>query len=1399
MRDVPALICVAAWFEAVVFMQKSIFDNDFLQSTGARVSALQICLNATQRLLRCNPRVNNSTVATHRVAAILTLRLLHSEQTAWYRQRWPFLARFSMHTLLHKLTKRTVYMVCSYRTRKFYIGKVGENTDSRPVFDRYGDHVSMSLAPVSTRNKSSNSVLYRALARIGVHKFVLIPIFVGDVDPQTHDRLETFWIRRLYSRGHMLNTRKLPKSNVRALHDGRAYPHRRQTATSTSTSVFPVRCATWTVQCTHPRILSCPTGDAHDCTNTVRFCAQHGIPAHQVTVVKSPGNMSLLRLVTVRRALGRSTVRVNYGADTQLLSLSRVLSLCKRWPQRHFSFTFHTWRWSGVETTTLYSDLITATTHRHSRARHELLHEADLATLCKTWTCLKHIPERPLRETAQALLQDAFKRRRVNPMPSNVVVLPFRPDVSLHALRQIPRKILDSLRLGSEYRTMLKGELRAVFSRRMSIADRLVNFRKLAKSVDVANPPPCTCRQLCADLGIAFGPCHLTRGHVAVRATDLPETVPALLRGNLKNIPTTDLDGAVGEIHTAMLKWFRELLPHVQFTKDHASEFWWDRNLIKIFDMKVNLLTACEPCPRPLATVTAARMQRWHAEWLLVREHDPTLFGRLSSGDFLEDTLRMVRTHTSRVDANHWINNQEIYRRLRDIFGIDVELFASPLNFNLCHRAYCSEHDIDKLFGSLGNAFSHRWAGKCIGNPIYSILDIRKSISKAIEAVNADPSALCILNIPLWDQWHDEYFHLLTHRWVTPLFIFGADSYAFHHPAMSSDQVGRTRAPTAMAPWPVGFFLVQRPAITPPQQLQLDAMHELFTNMGFFPFDDSVARDYARSHTGNDASWEPVPIAETRHHASTALPGITRAKTIRRTDAVFQLIYERQFGVDLTQLIQDMLAASPRVHRATPGVCNVSPDQLAEINALCAKLRKHCVFQLDKNDCCALFTCRRYAFDSIMETFVNDPHYSATPLTQDDILKSWREQFASLDLGRFQSGFSVHPRHKLPYVYTMPKNKDINKFRPIMSYCTHPLRTTLRRACRALRFALRSYATDHMDMPTTSEFLPRVSSILAALRAEGYDRVHMLAGDIKQMYTELNHDFIMEAVDWLLDIIRAQKRRQESTTIAVPRRGKKWMGMGKSHNPHAFVNFTLLSLRNIVKFDLANAYFTVGTHVMKQNIGIPMGSPLSPALAVIVCAYSEHLYSKKQTAQGYFPLVRGLRYVDDALYITGSKSCEVGSAAVAEFRLRQIAASCYHNDLVVELDPDQTVIHMLESEIDLTSNPNIDIRFWHKNRDHLDAFGTQKFLKFQHYSSFSPLSAKRGVLVSTLLRVARNSLGDENTLYACRSIIRELKLLHYSNGCIAKAIKSVSGRFCAEGMDRSVWGSVLRLLNDDSV
>ncbi|KAK3233308.1 hypothetical protein CYMTET_56390 [Cymbomonas tetramitiformis] len=79
---------------------------------------------------------------------------------------------------------------------------------------------------------------------------------------------------------------------------------------------------------------------------------------------------------------------------------------------------------------------------------------------------------------------------------------------------------------------------------------------------------------------------------------------------------------------------------------------------------------------------------------------------------------------------NHWTLPPEIMQALQEAFGIQAEVFASPLNVHSHMATYCSKFDRDTIFGSKGSAWDTQWGelGAFEFNPEYTAVDLDRAL-----------------------------------------------------------------------------------------------------------------------------------------------------------------------------------------------------------------------------------------------------------------------------------------------------------------------------------------------------------------------------------------------------------------------------------------------------------------------------------------------------------------------------------------------------------------------------------------------------------------------------------------------------------------------------------------------
>jgi hypothetical protein len=203
-------------------------------------------------------------------------------------------------------------------------------------------------------------------------------------------------------------------------------------------------------------------------------------------------------------------------------------------------------------------------------------------------------------------------------------------------------------------------------------------------------------------------------------------------------------------------------------------------------------------------------------------------------------------------------------------------------------------------------------------------------------------------------------------------------------------------------------------------------------------------------------------------------------------------------------------------------------------------------------------------------------------------------------------------------------------------------------------------------------------------------------------------------------------------------------------------------------------------------------APISPVLAIVVCAFYEaKLKASIKSNPTFNRNIHGARYVDDAILIVGYNTDTPGDEIIANDMLQHVADNGYQK-LTLECDPDRNHIKMLESIVDTTDVGNISLRFWHKNAESINDHNTQKFIKYQHFDSFSPYNAKRGVLISSLLRMRKASSHIEGLQRAIPAFVKELRLLNYPLGIIRSAVNTVTHR----SDNDPFWRGVVNLVYD---
>jgi hypothetical protein len=191
-------------------------------------------------------------------------------------------------------------------------------------------------------------------------------------------------------------------------------------------------------------------------------------------------------------------------------------------------------------------------------------------------------------------------------------------------------------------------------------------------------------------------------------------------------------------------------------------------------------------------------------------------------------------------------------------------------------------------------------------------------------------------------------------------------------------------------------------------------------------------------------------------------------------------------------------------------------------------------------------------------------------------------------------------------------------------------------------------------------------------------------------------------------------------------------------------------------FALDNAYFQLGHHILKQILGLPMGDPVSPPLAILYVAYDEHHATIPRSPS--FLLVM-LRYMDDVLALAGIYPPHPPSIQDLQ---TFITKELYEHDLPSKAFLlKQTTEHTF-LDVNIVISPDrsfVKTTYFNKNASIISS-NNQTIGRFSCPSSYQP---KLFAFSTVLIKAFDNTTYPYDLLPPIFQIFHEAYLLHYDN------------------------------------
>ena len=262
--------------------------------------------------------------------------------------------------------------------------------------------------------------------------------------------------------------------------------------------------------------------------------------------------------------------------------------------------------------------------------------------------------------------------------------------------------------------------------------------------------------------------------------------------------------------------------------------------------------------------------------------------------------------------------------------------------------------------------------------------------------------------------------------------------------------------------------------------------------------------------------------------------------------------------------------------------------------------------------------------------------------------------------------WAVGPGRQLPAGYILAKRKkDFQSGRPIISFVESPFRPMLNILARLIFQLIPSACPDHF---ATGD----VYTLLSILREAPVDADLILVNqDLAGFFTSIDQERFIRSWFMLLDFLRPKMNVCDDEVFSVY--------PGKSNNPGDILKgrtfrrlnvtrkIAIKHVPDLIKSALDMQTFALGKRCVRQCRGSPMGSPLSPALCLMVVSISEQIWSNtfRHLMSNHHLFIRHIRYVDNRLIFGDKRLTELAPYEVL------LDDGFYGKPIILETEPDQ--------------------------------------------------------------------------------------------------------------------------------
>ncbi|GBG85835.1 hypothetical protein CBR_g40645 [Chara braunii] len=231
---------------------------------------------------------------------------------------------------------------------------------------------------------------------------------------------------------------------------------------------------------------------------------------------------------------------------------------------------------------------------------------------------------------------------------------------------------------------------------------------------------------------------------------------------------------------------------------------------------------------------------------------------------------------------------------------------------------------------------------------------------------------------------------------------------------------------------------------------------------------------------------------------------------------------------------------------------------------------------LDRNAGETLVMCPLVYHRAMMESFVMNFGYRMVQECESEVLARVRMEVREEGLSKF-ARWDGKGRYGVSYV--LPKHKDTSRFRPICPTFKEPMVKTGCVVTKALNHLLFQLPVDnHFNLQAVSNLVGRLQRINKKIERGKLGRVESSSYDIKEMFSRLPHEDILDAVSWIVDHYRGKGK----SFVRVNTRGRG-PSFGKTTGADNWRQLELDDMLKFVRLELKHTY-TYATGVLLRQV-----------------------------------------------------------------------------------------------------------------------------------------------------------------------------------------------------------------------